>query len=114
MPSPKPPDRSSFVPRKMLTPTTVAGTQTNTVSQKFERDAGEGLFGLGQHPTGEMNYVGTTVHLQQKNMDVAVPVLLIALLTVGVNLLTDAYGRWIMQGAPRLAPDPASVLGEPL
>ncbi len=61
---------------KMLTPTTVAGTQTNTVSQKFERDAGEGLFGLGQHPTGEMNYVGTTVHLQQKNMDVAVPVLL--------------------------------------
>jgi hypothetical protein len=41
-------------------------------------------------------------------------VLLIALLTVGVNLLTDAYGRWIMQGAPRLAPDPASVLGEPL
>ena len=60
---------------KTLTPATVAGIQTNTVDQKFVRDAGEGLFGLGQHPAGLMNYTETTVHLQQRNMDVAVPVL---------------------------------------
>jgi alpha-D-xyloside xylohydrolase len=60
---------------KMLTPSTVAGLQTNTVEQKFALDPTEGLYGLGQHPTGVMNYVGTTAHLQQKNMDIAIPVL---------------------------------------
>jgi alpha-D-xyloside xylohydrolase len=60
---------------KTLTPSTVAGSSTNMVEQKFALDPREGLYGLGQHPTGVMNYVGTTVHLQQMNMDIAVPVL---------------------------------------
>lgn len=33
------------------------------------------VFGLGQHPTGLFNYRGNTVHLQQANRDVAVPML---------------------------------------
>jgi peptide/nickel transport system permease protein len=45
---------------------------------------------------------------------VVVPVLLIALLTVGVNLLTDAYGRWTTRGAPRSTMDPSASVGEPL
>ena len=61
---------------KILTPATVAGIQTNTVDQTFVLDPTEGLYGLGQHPTGVMDYVGTTVHLEQQNMDTAVPVLI--------------------------------------
>jgi alpha-D-xyloside xylohydrolase len=61
---------------RTLTPSTVAGVATNTVDQKFILDPNEGMYGLGQRPNGVMNYVGSTVHLQQKNMDVAIPVLL--------------------------------------
>jgi alpha-D-xyloside xylohydrolase len=60
---------------KSLTPATAGGIKTNTVDQKFVRDISEGLFGLGQHPSGAMNYVDATVHLQQENGDVAVPML---------------------------------------
>jgi alpha-D-xyloside xylohydrolase len=60
---------------KILTPSIVAGIQTNTVEQKFVLDPTEALYGLGQHKAGTMNYVGTKVHLQQKNGDIAIPVL---------------------------------------
>ena len=53
---------------------TTSGTQG--VRQGFALDPAEGIYGLGQHQDGVMNYVGTTVHLQQQNMKVAVPVLL--------------------------------------
>ena len=46
------------------------------VSQKFELDAP--VFGLGQHLNGAFDYRGTTVHLQQANRDVAVPMLVSA------------------------------------
>ena len=36
---------------KSVTPSTVAGTPTHTVDQKFTLDPTEGIFGLGQHPT---------------------------------------------------------------
>jgi len=55
---------------------TVGGAATYRVKQQFEFDPQEALYGLGQHQQGAMNYVGTNVHLQQKNMEVAVPVLL--------------------------------------
>jgi len=60
---------------KSLVPTTVGGVATNAVNQKFILDPQEAIFGLGQHPGGVMNWVGHSVHLQQKNMDVAIPVL---------------------------------------
>ncbi|MGA2916503.1 MAG: TIM-barrel domain-containing protein [Sedimentisphaerales bacterium] len=53
-----------------------AGAATYCVKQQFEFDPQEALYGLGQHQQGVMNYVGTNVHLQQKNMEVAVPMLL--------------------------------------
>jgi alpha-D-xyloside xylohydrolase len=43
-------------------------------SQKFALAAGEAIYGLGQHPSGLMDNRGATVHLQQLNTDVAVPV----------------------------------------
>ncbi|MGD0652239.1 MAG: TIM-barrel domain-containing protein, partial [Verrucomicrobiia bacterium] len=50
----------------------VGGT---SVRQSFVLASGERIYGLGQHQGGIWNYRGTTVHLQQQNMEVAVPVL---------------------------------------
>jgi alpha-D-xyloside xylohydrolase len=55
---------------------TVGGAATYCVGQQFEFDPQEAFYGLGQHQQGAMNYAGTNVHLQQKNMEIAVPVLL--------------------------------------
>ena len=60
---------------KTVSSATVGGVATNAVNQKFILDPQEALFGLGQHPGGVMNWVGHSVHLQQRNMDIAVPVL---------------------------------------
>ncbi len=43
--------------------------------QEFVLAPGEAIYGLGQHQQGVMNYRGTTVHLQQENREVAVPML---------------------------------------
>jgi alpha-D-xyloside xylohydrolase len=55
----------------------------NPLLQETERSIGKGtvqafatrtpVFGLGQHVNGHLDYSGSTVHLQQKNGDVAVP-----------------------------------------
>jgi len=55
---------------------TFSGASTYHVGQQFEFDPEEGLYGLGQHQQGLMNYAGSSVHLQQENREVAVPVLL--------------------------------------
>jgi alpha-D-xyloside xylohydrolase len=58
----------------------------DTLLQEAERSIGKGtaqafatrtpIFGLGQHVDGLLDYSGSTVHLQQKNGDVAVPMML--------------------------------------
>jgi len=53
------------------TPASSEGSQA--VGQAFV--AKGGYFGLGQHPNSLMDYRGATVHLQQENRDVAVPLL---------------------------------------
>ncbi|HZT22313.1 MAG TPA: TIM-barrel domain-containing protein, partial [Verrucomicrobiae bacterium] len=45
------------------------------VCQSFVLAPDEAIYGLGQHQAGVWNYRGTTVHLQQRNMEVALPVL---------------------------------------
>ncbi|WP_443751398.1 glycoside hydrolase family 31 protein [Asticcacaulis solisilvae] len=47
------------------------------VTQKFGTPFGDPniVYGLGQHQNGLLDYSGTTVHLQQANRDVAVPML---------------------------------------
>lgn len=57
-----------------------------TLLEDAERDVGKGtsqafrtrtlLYGLGQHQDGLLDYSGSTVHLQQANGDVAVPMML--------------------------------------
>jgi peptide/nickel transport system permease protein len=79
--------------------------------------AGLSFLGLAQDPPAAnwgLMLNENRIGLLQNPWPVAVPVLLIAILTVGVNLLTDAYGRWTAHGAPRAAPDSARGVGEPL
>jgi alpha-D-xyloside xylohydrolase len=43
--------------------------------RSFALAPNEAIYGLGQHQNGVWNYRGTVVHLQQRNMEVAIPVL---------------------------------------
>ena len=55
---------------------TIEGVPFVSIRQQFNRGTDEGLFGLGQHQLGQMNYNGEDVELAQHNMDVAIPFLL--------------------------------------
>jgi alpha-D-xyloside xylohydrolase len=68
------------------TTTTIAGHAVHGPAQSFTLAPVEAIYGLGQHQVGVMDYVGTTVHLQQKNADVGVPVLTSS---AGYTLLWD-------------------------
>jgi len=57
-------------------PVTIEGVPFVSIRQQFNRGTDEGLFGLGQHQLGQMNYNGQDVELAQHNMDVAIPFLL--------------------------------------
>jgi alpha-D-xyloside xylohydrolase len=56
-------------------PTTVTNFNSTSVRQKFILPPDERIYGLGQHQAGVWNYRGTRVHLQQRNMEVGLPVL---------------------------------------
>jgi len=56
-------------------PATVTNFNGTGVQQKFVLPPDERIYGLGQHQNGVWNYRGTTVHLQQRNMEVGLPVL---------------------------------------
>jgi peptide/nickel transport system permease protein len=79
--------------------------------------AGLSFLGLAQDPPApnwglmlNENRIGLT----QNPWAVVVPVGLIAILTVGVNLLTDAYGSWAARGNRAGAPQPAEMIEGPL
>ena len=56
-------------------PVTLDGVPFLSIRQQFNRGTDEGVFGLGQHQLGQMNYNGEDVELAQHNMDVAIPFL---------------------------------------
>ncbi|HVU32264.1 MAG TPA: glycoside hydrolase family 31 protein [Opitutaceae bacterium] len=58
-----------------ITPATVGGAATWRIRQSFQLADDEGIYGLGQHPDGQLDQRGLVVHLQQENRIVAVPVL---------------------------------------
>ncbi len=51
------------------------GPRETTVGDSFVLDPDEQIYGLGQHQDGHMSYRGTSVHLQQKNTEIGIPVL---------------------------------------
>lgn len=61
---------------KSMTPKLFKDVATWQVRQDFRLAADEAIYGLGQHQQGLMNYRGTSIHLQQENMHVAIPVLI--------------------------------------
>jgi peptide/nickel transport system permease protein len=79
--------------------------------------AGLSFLGLAQEPPAAnwgLMVNENRIGLLQNPWPVVVPVTLIAILTVGINLLTDAYGRWVAGGAGRSTPDASNIAGEPL
>ncbi|MAF28105.1 MAG: alpha-xylosidase [Croceicoccus sp.] len=72
--------------RGAFRPVTIEGEDFVAISQQFNRGTDEGIYGLGQHQNGQMNYNGEDVELAQHNMDIAVPFLVS---TRGYGLLWD-------------------------
>jgi alpha-D-xyloside xylohydrolase len=63
-----------------------------SVQQNFKLAADEGLYGLGQHQSGYMNYRGRTVKLVQANTEAVTPFLIS---TAGYGILWDNYSKTI-------------------
>lgn len=59
-----------------FTPVEVEGRSFLATRQQFNRGTDEGLFGLGQHQNGQMNFNGEDVELFQHNIAIPVPFLL--------------------------------------
>lgn len=83
---------------KTITPATVAGISTNTISTQFVSPRNEGLFGLGCHPLDSLsiNYKGRNQDLLIKYLTGAIPVLLS---TKGYGLMWDNYSASNFYGA---------------
>ena len=67
------------------------------VSQTFELDADEAIYGLGQHRYGKLNWRGETVEIFNKNMDISIPVIHSS---KGWGLYWDNTGRGRFEDGP--------------
>lgn len=67
------------------------------VEQKFYLSREEGIYGLGQHQDGIMNYRGHTVTLVQSNTEAAIPFLVS---TKGYGILWDNYSKTVFRDTP--------------
>jgi alpha-D-xyloside xylohydrolase len=76
----------------MLTPVVYAGDSGYTVQQNFVLSPDEGIYGLGQHQYGYMNYRGKTVKLVQSNTNAVNPFLVS---TKNYGILWDNYSKTI-------------------
>jgi alpha-D-xyloside xylohydrolase len=76
-----------------ITPAAIAGEpRAYSIETRFKLKPGEGLYGLGMHQSGVMNYRGHTVKLVQANTQSAIPFLVS---TEGYGLLWDNYSKTI-------------------
>jgi peptide/nickel transport system permease protein len=78
--------------------------------------AGLSFLGLAQEPPAAnwgLMVNENRIGLLQNPWPVVVPITLIAVLTVGINLLTDAYSRHAAHGSGRDLPDMQDSAGEP-
>jgi len=79
--------------RPVFTPCNIAQEKTAfTVQQNFALTPDEGVYGLGQHQSGYMNYRGRTVKLVQSNTDAVTPMLVS---TAGYGIFWDNYSKTI-------------------
>ena len=75
---------------RTLTPAEVQGESTQHARQQWEPNAGESLYGLGQHQFGLMDIKGRDLDLWQRNTVVALPVLVSSR---GYGILWDNTSR---------------------
>jgi alpha-D-xyloside xylohydrolase len=76
-----------------ITPAGVAADpQACSIETRFKLKPGEGIYGLGTHQSGVMNYRGHTVKLVQANTQSAIPFLVS---TEGYGILWDNYSKTI-------------------
>ncbi len=78
---------------RTMTPAIVQGDETFHVRQEWEPNAGEALYGLGQHQTGLMDIKGYDIDLWQHNGTVIIPFLVSSR---GYGILWDntSYSRF--------------------
>jgi len=67
-----------------------------TLQQNFQLTADEGIYGLGQHQYGYLNYRGKTVTLVQTNTDAVIPFLVS---TNNYGILWDNYSKTVFDDA---------------
>ena len=76
-----------------ITPAAVAGEpRAYSIETRFKLEPGEGIYGLGAHQAGVMNYRGHTVKLVQANTQSAIPFMVS---TRGYGVLWDNYSKTI-------------------
>jgi alpha-D-xyloside xylohydrolase len=75
-----------------ITPTSVKNEHAYNIKQQFKLTTDEGIYGLGQHQYGYMNYRGHTVKLVQTNTDAVTPFLIS---TMNYGILWDNYSKTI-------------------
>jgi len=71
-----------------------------SVQQNFTLTPDEGVYGLGQHQYGYMNYRGKTVKLVQSNTNAVTPMLVS---TAGYGLFWDNYSKTMFEDNPKAA-----------
>ncbi len=62
--------------QSVLSELPVSRIKNGAATGRFALSPGEGIYGLGQHQQGLMNYRGSKVKLEQENREIAVPMLL--------------------------------------
>ena len=82
-----------------ITPATIAGErEAYAVETRFKLSASEGIYGLGEHQSGLMNYRGHSVKLVQANTQSANPFLVS---TLGYGILWDNYSKTLFADTGR-------------
>jgi len=90
-------DSTSILKEKgepMITPVEYPNEKAFNIKQSFELTADEGIYGLGQHQYGYMNYRGHTVKLVQTNTDAVTPFLIS---TKNYGIYWDNYSKTIFE-----------------
>jgi alpha-D-xyloside xylohydrolase len=75
-----------------LTPIDTKKEKAYSIKQQYQLTSDEGIYGLGQHQYGYMNYRGHTVKLVQTNTDAVTPFLIS---TMNYGILWDNYSKTI-------------------
>ena len=84
--------------RPSFDPVVYSGDSTFQVRQGFRLTREEGVYGLGQHQDGLMNYRGKTVKLVQANTEAVTPFLVS---TSGWGILWDNYSKTLFEDNPK-------------